>query len=151
VSTHLGADLAALVDGELGHAARERVLRHLTRCADCRAEAADQRRLASCLREHRGSAPAPDEDLLARLRAVAARPDGEPAPAPVGRGRLLPVAAVGGTVLALGIGAVLVLTAPARTPTRGPGTDAVLTDSLTGPGDQPLREPAGVQTARLGR
>ncbi|MFE7603373.1 zf-HC2 domain-containing protein, partial [Streptomyces sp. NPDC057494] len=30
--------LAALVDGELGHDARERVLAHLATCARCKAE-----------------------------------------------------------------------------------------------------------------
>ncbi|MER5782063.1 zf-HC2 domain-containing protein, partial [Streptomyces mobaraensis] len=33
-----GARLAALVDGELGHDARERVLAHLATCWTCKAE-----------------------------------------------------------------------------------------------------------------
>ena len=44
---HLGDRLAALVDGELGHDARERVLAHLATCAKCKAEADAQRRLKS--------------------------------------------------------------------------------------------------------
>lgn len=35
---HLGDLVAALVDGVLGHQARERCLSHLARCAECRAE-----------------------------------------------------------------------------------------------------------------
>jgi anti-sigma factor RsiW len=38
--SHLGHRLSALIDGELNHAQRERVLAHLTRCEPCRREAA---------------------------------------------------------------------------------------------------------------
>jgi putative zinc finger protein len=48
---HLGDRLSALVDGELGHDDRDRMLTHLARCAECRAEAtalrALKRRLAA--------------------------------------------------------------------------------------------------------
>ncbi|MFF9901752.1 anti-sigma factor family protein, partial [Streptomyces longispororuber] len=47
VEQHLGDRLAALVDGELGHEARERVLAHLATCCKCKAEADAQRRLKS--------------------------------------------------------------------------------------------------------
>ncbi|HEY6275772.1 MAG TPA: zf-HC2 domain-containing protein, partial [Streptosporangiaceae bacterium] len=36
---HLGERLSALIDGELSHAQRERVLAHLARCDSCRREA----------------------------------------------------------------------------------------------------------------
>jgi anti-sigma factor RsiW len=39
VRRHLGERLSALIDGELGHAQRERVLAHLARCESCRQEA----------------------------------------------------------------------------------------------------------------
>jgi anti-sigma factor RsiW len=39
VRHHLGERLSALIDGELGHAQRERVLAHLARCESCRQEA----------------------------------------------------------------------------------------------------------------
>ncbi|MGW4300043.1 zf-HC2 domain-containing protein [Streptomyces sp. NPDC004646] len=42
---HLGDRLASLVNGELGHGARERVLAHLATCTRCKAEADAQRRL----------------------------------------------------------------------------------------------------------
>lgn len=71
---HLGDRLAALVDGELKHDARERVLAHLATCAKCKAEADAQRRLKSMFVE---SAPPPlSAGLLARLQGL---PGGGPA------------------------------------------------------------------------
>lgn len=43
--SHLGERLSALIDGELSHAQRERVLAHLARCEPCRHEAAALRML----------------------------------------------------------------------------------------------------------
>ncbi|MEU4208804.1 zf-HC2 domain-containing protein [Streptomyces sp. NPDC026206] len=65
---HLGDRLAALVDGELGHDSRERVLAHLATCWTCKAEADAQRRLKSVFAE---AAPPPLSDsLLARLQGL---------------------------------------------------------------------------------
>ncbi|MGW8453636.1 anti-sigma factor family protein [Streptomyces niveus] len=65
---HLGDRLAALVDGELGHDARERVLAHLATCAKCKAEADAQRRLKNAFAQ---SAPPPlSEGFLARLQGL---------------------------------------------------------------------------------
>lgn len=65
---HLGDRLAALVDGELNHDARERVLAHLATCAKCKAEADAQRRLKTMFVE---SAPPPlSAGLLARLQGL---------------------------------------------------------------------------------
>ena len=38
--SHLGQRLSALIDGELNHTQRERVLAHLAQCEPCRLEAA---------------------------------------------------------------------------------------------------------------
>ncbi|MFH8348459.1 zf-HC2 domain-containing protein [Streptomyces sp. NPDC018045] len=65
---HLGDRLAALVDGELGHDARERVLAHLATCGKCKAEADDQRRLKNVFAET--APPGPSEGLLARLQGL---------------------------------------------------------------------------------
>ncbi|MFF2926722.1 zf-HC2 domain-containing protein [Streptomyces celluloflavus] len=65
---HLGDRLAALVDGELGHDARERVLAHLATCGKCKAEADAQRRLKSVFAEM--APPGPSEGLLARLQQL---------------------------------------------------------------------------------
>ncbi|MGW1768993.1 anti-sigma factor family protein [Streptomyces sp. NPDC002073] len=70
---HLGDRLAALVDGELGHDARERVLAHLATCARCKAEADAQRRLKTLFVE--SAPPPPSEGLLARLQGL---PGGDP-------------------------------------------------------------------------
>ncbi|MFF1415322.1 anti-sigma factor family protein [Streptomyces sp. NPDC058289] len=65
---HLGDRLAALVDGELSHDARERVLAHLATCSKCKAEADAQRRLKTMFVE---SAPPPlSAGLLARLQGL---------------------------------------------------------------------------------
>lgn len=70
VEQHLGDRLAALVDGELGHDARERVLSHLATCHGCKAEADEQRRLKNVFA---GTAPPPPSDgLLARLQGLPA-------------------------------------------------------------------------------
>ncbi|PWI15740.1 hypothetical protein DI272_17345 [Streptomyces sp. Act143] len=65
---HLGDRLAALVDGELGHEARERVLAHLATCARCKAEADAQRRLKNVFAE--AAPPPPSESFLARLQGL---------------------------------------------------------------------------------
>ncbi|MFE9928971.1 zf-HC2 domain-containing protein [Streptomyces sp. NPDC005533] len=76
---HLGDRLAALVDGELKHDARERVLAHLATCAKCKAEADAQRRLKTMFVE---SAPPPlSAGLLARLQGLpGGAPDGSAGP-----------------------------------------------------------------------
>ncbi|MGO4461811.1 zf-HC2 domain-containing protein [Streptomyces sp. M-16] len=76
---HLGDRLAALVDGELKHDARERVLAHLATCAKCKAEADAQRRLKTLFVE---SAPPPlSAGLLARLQGLpGGGPDGAAGP-----------------------------------------------------------------------
>ncbi|MFB7912682.1 zf-HC2 domain-containing protein [Streptomyces sp. NPDC056061] len=73
---HLGDRLAALVDGELKHDARERVLAHLATCAKCKAEAAAQRRLKSVFAQ--SAPPSPSEGFLARLQGLPGGPgDGD--------------------------------------------------------------------------
>ncbi|MFJ3776348.1 zf-HC2 domain-containing protein [Streptomyces sp. NPDC090075] len=70
---HLGDRLSALVDGELGHESRERVLAHLATCARCKAEADAQRALKSVFAE--AAPPPPSESFLARLQGL---PGGDP-------------------------------------------------------------------------
>ena len=71
---HLGDRLAALVDGELNHDARERVLSHLATCAKCKAEADAQRRLKSVFAQ--AAPPPPSEGFLARLQGLPGGPAG---------------------------------------------------------------------------
>ncbi len=166
--SHLGADLAAFVDGELDHPGRERVLRHLARCADCRAEVDEQRRVQQRLRAQPG--PDPEPDLSARLRALAAStaPGGPAGRAPAGRlpagsrtgrrraaPRRVPLAAVGSAALVLGVVGVLVLGGPDRPgPTRAPvdpGGDALLVDFAGTAGELQLPRPVEVSPAETGR
>ncbi|MFE9772793.1 anti-sigma factor family protein [Streptomyces sp. NPDC005931] len=70
---HLGDRLSALVDGELGHDARERVLAHVATCAKCKAEVDAQRRLKNVFAE--AAPPPPSESLLARLQGLPAGGD----------------------------------------------------------------------------
>ncbi|MEU0936597.1 MULTISPECIES: anti-sigma factor [unclassified Embleya] len=77
--SHLDDKLAAYVDGELGHEAREKVLAHLAECADCRVEAEEQRQVKQLL--GKVAQPGPSGDLMARLLALG-EPDQEPPPPP---------------------------------------------------------------------
>ncbi|MHB9859261.1 anti-sigma factor family protein [Streptomyces sp. YIM S03343] len=65
---HLGDRLSALVDGELGHDARERVLAHVATCPKCKAEVDAQRRLKNVFAEV--APPPPSESFLARLQGL---------------------------------------------------------------------------------
>lgn len=88
--------LSALVDGELGHSERDRILRHLADCEDCRFEAETLRGLKRRL--HGLDAPEPSTDFLGRLTSLSGpsadppeRPQGPPGgmfgSAPPGSGR----------------------------------------------------------------
>ncbi|MDJ0465425.1 anti-sigma factor [Streptomyces sp. H27-C3] len=72
---HLGDRLAALVDGELSHDVRERVLSHLASCTKCKTEADSQRRLKSVFSQ--AAPPPPSEGLLARLQGLPGGPGGD--------------------------------------------------------------------------
>lgn len=74
---HLGDRLAALIDGELGHDARERVLSHLATCRGCKAEADAQRRVKNVFADT--APPPPSDGLLARLQGL---PGGGPGDGP---------------------------------------------------------------------
>jgi hypothetical protein len=66
--SHLGDLAAAVVDGELGHDARDRALAHLAGCLPCRAEVDAQRRIKARLGAmERSDVPS---TLAARLAAV---------------------------------------------------------------------------------
>ncbi|MEU2429533.1 zf-HC2 domain-containing protein [Streptomyces sp. NPDC007861] len=90
---HLGDRLAALIDGELKHDVRDRVLAHLATCPKCKAEADAQRRLKSVFAAT--APPPPSEGFLARLQGLpGGPPGGQPAAdddsssGPFGRGGL---------------------------------------------------------------
>lgn len=84
---HLGDRLSALVDGELGHESRERVLAHLATCAKCKAEADAQRQLKNVFAE--AAPPPPSESFLARLQGLPGGGDPDGGGSPFGGGGLL--------------------------------------------------------------
>ncbi|GAQ61211.1 anti-sigma factor family protein [Streptomyces scabiei] len=90
---HLGDRLSALVDGELGHEARDRVLAHLATCGKCKTEADEQRRLKNVFAE--AAPPPPSESFLARLQMLPAGGDGDASPLSGGFGGRLGSAAGG--------------------------------------------------------
>jgi len=73
---HLGDRLAALIDGELGHDARERVLSHLATCRSCKTEADAQRRVKNVFADT--APPPPSDGLLARLQGLPAGSPDDP-------------------------------------------------------------------------
>ncbi|MFC4560474.1 anti-sigma factor family protein [Nocardiopsis mangrovi] len=81
---HLGERLSALVDGELGHSERDRALRHLAACENCRFEAEMLRRLKRRL--HGLDAPEPSMDFMGRLSALSGPPPADPPAGPPGGG-----------------------------------------------------------------
>ncbi|MFF8956699.1 anti-sigma factor family protein [Streptomyces sp. NPDC014894] len=84
---HLGDRLAALVDGELKHDARDRVLAHLATCPKCKAEADAQRRLKDVFAQ--AAPPPPSEGLLARLQGLPAGPGADDRGGPFDGGRVI--------------------------------------------------------------
>ncbi|MEU5767125.1 zf-HC2 domain-containing protein [Streptomyces asoensis] len=81
---HLGDRLSALVDGELGHDTRERVLAHVATCTKCKSEVDAQRRLKNVFAEV--APPAPSESFLARLQGLPAGGDPDGGGTPLGGG-----------------------------------------------------------------
>jgi len=168
----LGDVAAALVDGELDHAARERAHRHLAHCARCRAEVDAQRRLKAQLgcvgqadpsralteRLLRLAAPAEEPPVRAEVRppsrpaAVGSRPAG-PRPARTGPSRARARRAVrrrattGSAFVLLGVAAALAMGAPPSRPATtpvDPASDAFVAEfvSTTADGAIPAAVPA---------
>ncbi|MCI0687446.1 MAG: zf-HC2 domain-containing protein [Sporichthyaceae bacterium] len=67
--THLGERIGALVDGELDHEERDRLLGHVAGCPDCRVELDAQRKIKSRLANAHG--PDVPPALLAKLLNLA--------------------------------------------------------------------------------
>ncbi|CAL9296655.1 zf-HC2 domain-containing protein [Streptomyces sp. SudanB182_2057] len=146
---HLGDRLSALVDGELGHETRERVLAHLATCARCKAEADAQRALKNVFAE--AAPPPPSASLLARLQGLpGGDPDGggstpSPGPGPGTSGGLGPFGSRRGDRLPFGY-----------VPARPHGLLPAGADGADGPrGDgfriHPVGRPDDARTASRGR
>ncbi len=145
---HLGARLSALIDGELSDAQRERVLAHLTRCEDCRREAAALRLLKR--RMHTLGDAAAGDALTWRLLALAPH-GGEGPPArrahrtgrpPAGRRRHAWSLAVAGLAAAgLGLAAAVFLAGgrPPPGPRVVPAVDVFMVQHAITTGEVPAR------------
>jgi anti-sigma factor RsiW len=156
--------LSGLVDGELDHATRERVLSHLLMCPTCQGETESLRSLKTRLSWAGAETPVPSEQLVARLmqmqvpgatpqprirtgamRPVSIRPAGRPAAvAGPRRPRRLRRRTVGGLV-AIGLSAAFVLGGQTGSTGAGvpidPTTDQFVTDYVDTTVEVPLNEP----------
>lgn len=162
-----GETLSALVDGALSHDERDRVHAHLAGCDRCRAEVEVLRGLKVRLFGLAAATPPPPAGLEATLRSLAAPVPprraltGAAVPVEVRRPvtvrhprrhrRLRRTSAVGG-IVALGLGAALLLggggDAPATTPVD-PGSTAFVADFASTTGDAPV--PQSVSSTALPR
>ena len=157
--------LSALVDGELDHAARERVLSHLLDCVPCRVEVEGLRALKTRLSWAGAETPLPSAAMLARLHALVV-PGVEPlqrpsagtvrprsvrpaaraaAPARPRRTTKFRRRTAGGCIVALGLTAAFVLGGPAQSRDNevkvDPGTDVFVADYVDSTGEVPLTDP----------
>ncbi len=114
--THLGHRISALVDGELGHEARDRALSHVAGCPDCRTSLEAERAVKDLLAG--AAAPAPSAAMLASLQALS-RPGGPLPP----RSRTMPQGPVVPVLPPPGRAPRGVRADPRR-PTSGPGAAA---------------------------
>lgn len=174
----LGDVAAALVDGELDDAGRERAHRHLAHCAGCRAEVDGQRRLkARMTGTDQPELPSALSDRLLRMsvpvdppaprearrpsRPVTATPTasrpagsrpGRPRPAGLRARRAVRRRATTGSAFALlGVAAALALGAPQSRPSTtpvDPGTDAFVAEFVSTTADGSAAELAPAPAAR---
>ena len=72
MSAHLGDQVSALVDGQLGGAARDRALAHVAGCARCAGEVSSAREARESLRSSRLCELRPDPEFMSRLLALSA-------------------------------------------------------------------------------
>ena len=164
--SHLGERLSALIDGELSHQQRERVLAHLANCGPCRQEAAALRMLKQ--RMHALGEATADTALTDRLIAVAGAAG--PAPwrhrLPLGR-RSVPgvprrrwpvrsLAVAGLTLAGFGVPAAAFLAGggqPAPGPSVTPPIDMFVVQHEISAGSAPMLtspSPAGTGAAHIG-
>ena len=153
--------LSGLVDGELDHATRERVLSHLLVCAACHRETESLRALKTRLAWSGAETPVPSADLTSRLaamqvpgavpaprlrlgamRPVSIRPAGRATAAARPRVRRLRRRTVG--LVAIGLSAAFVLggqSGSAARPPIDPTTDQFVTDYVDATVEVPFTEP----------
>jgi anti-sigma factor RsiW len=171
-----GELLSALVDGELDHGGRERVLSHLLDCVPCRTEVDALRTLKTRLSWAGAETPLPADALAERLLGLVV-PGVEPLPrVPVASRRPVSVRpapraaaaagprrdarrrrrAVGGAMVALGLTTAFIVGGPAGSRERqvqvDPGTDVFVADFVESTVEVPLTDPidAGISSLVVG-
>ena len=126
--SHLGQRLSALIDGELSHAQRERVLAHLAQCEPCRREAAALRVLKQ--RMHALGEATANTALTDRLVALGAR---GPVPGSIGLSRrrwpVRSIAVAFVTVAGLGVPAAAFMAGGGSQQEPGPGVTPAIDSS----------------------
>lgn len=166
--------LSGLVDGELDHGSRERVLSHLMTCPSCHQQVEGLRTVRARLDWAGAETPVPSPELVTRLlrmqvpgttpaarpraggvRPVGLRPSGRPPAAPrPRRTRRVRRRTVGGLV-ALGLGAAFLLgggqTAGGARAPIDPATDQFVVDYVDATVDVPMSVPAEATVVRTSR
>lgn len=166
--------LSGLVDGELDHPTRERVLSHLLACAPCRAEVESLRALRARLSWAGAETPLPHPDLTARLHAMAV-PGVEPVqsqrppvtssrpvslrPAARGSGSLRPRRTrirprTVGSIVALGLAAAFALGGQAQSERRvpvDPASDQFVADYVDSTVEVPVVRPIDASVVGISR
>jgi anti-sigma factor RsiW len=141
MTAHLGPAATAFVDGQLDHRQRDEVIAHLLHCPGCKDEVDGLRALKGSLR-----AGGPDIPLDLSLRLLAAVPQ---LPVPQQRRsarqhRRVRRTAVGGALVALGIGGSLGLAGPppaGPAPRVDPTSTRFVMDHAATAGEVPFTEP----------
>jgi len=166
--------LSGLVDGELDHGTRERVLSHLLACDPCRAEVESLRALKNRLSWAGAETPLPNPDLTTRLlamavpgvepaqslrplvaggRPVSVRPAARATGAPRPRRTRLRKRTVGG-VVALGLAAAFALGGQAQSERRvpvDPGSDQFVADYVDSTVEVPVVRPIDATVVGIAR
>jgi anti-sigma factor RsiW len=165
--------LSGLVDGELDHPTRERVLSHLMTCPACHQETESLRLLKTRLAWAGAETPLPSEQLVTRLlkmevpgtpppaprirtgamRPVSIRPAGRASASARPRPRRLRRSTVGGLV-AIGLSAAFVLGGPTGQSGRAPidpATDQFVTDYVDATVEVPLTKPVDASVVETSR
>ena len=128
--SHLGQRLSALIDGELNHTQRERVLAHLAQCEPCLLEAAALRVLKQ--RMHALGEATANTALTDRLVALGAR---GPVPGSIGLSRrrwpVRSIAVAFVTMAGLGVPAAAFMAGGGGQAEPGPGVSPAIEEFMT--------------------
>lgn len=167
--------LSGLVDGELDHTTRERVLSHLLACPPCQVEVQGLRALKTRLSWAGAETALPSEDLTGRLRrlAVPGVEPVQPSRIPVGTSRPVSIRPAGraaaaarprpsrrlrrrtvGGLVALGLSAAFALGGQSSSGPRvpiDPTTDQFLSDYVDATLQTPLQEPVDAAVVGISR